>query len=146
MNKIITLFSLLFLIGNQAVLAGQNGHGHHADAMEKSVEVYIISPKNGATVSSPVTVVFGLKGMGIAPAGVDNEHTGHHHLLINTGLPPANKPIPSDANHHHFGKGQTETRLELAPGEHTLQLLIGNHAHMQHGEPIASEKITITVE
>jgi len=146
MNKTITLFSLLLLAGSQVVLASPGGHGHHVDTMEKSVEVYIISPKNGATVSSPVTVVFGLRGMGIAPAGVDKAHTGHHHLLIDTGLPPANEPIPSDANHHHFGKGQTETRLELTPGEHTLQLLIGNHSHMQHAKPIVSEKITITIE
>ncbi|MBN4069070.1 DUF4399 domain-containing protein [Beggiatoa alba] len=146
MNKIIILFSLFFLAGNQAVLAASDGHEKHSDAMEKSVEVYIISPKNGATVASPVTVVFGLKGMGIAPAGVENEHTGHHHLLIDTGIPPSDKPIPSDANHHHFGKGQTETRLELTPGKHTLQLLIGNHSHMQHAKPIVSEKITITIE
>jgi len=129
-----------------ATLAGHHEEGHDADAMKKSVEAYIISPKNGDTVSSPVTVVFGLKGMGVAPAGVDQEHTGHHHLLIDTGTPPSDQPIPSDKNHHHFGKGQTETSIELTPGEHTLQLLIGDHSHMQHTDPVVSEKITINVE
>lgn len=146
MNKVIAILALLTLASSHTAFAGHHEHGHHADAMKKSVEAYIISPKNGETVTNPVTVVFGLKGMGIAPAGVDKAHTGHHHLLIDTGIPPASDPIPSDENHRHFGKGQTETSLELSPGEHTLQLLIGNHSHMQHAEPIVSEQITITVK
>ena len=108
--------------------------------------VYIISPGNGATVSSPVLVQFGLSQMGIAPAGVDIENTGHHHLLLDTGLPPLDKPIPSDANHLHFGKGQTETRLELTPGQHTLQLILGDYTHTPHNPPIISEKITVIVQ
>ncbi|NIO39587.1 MAG: DUF4399 domain-containing protein, partial [Burkholderiales bacterium] len=89
-------------------------------------EVYIISPQDGDTVSSPVTVRFGLKGMGIAPAGIDKPNTGHHHLLIDTDLPALDGPVPNDTNHKHFGGGQTETIIELAPGKHTLQLIMGD--------------------
>ena len=109
--------------------------------------VYIISPTDGATVSSPVTVQFGLKGMGVAPAGIEKEKTGHHHLLIDvTELPPLDEPIPADANHKHFGGGQTEVTLELPPGSHTLQLLLGDQNHIPHEPPVLSEKITITVQ
>ncbi|WP_166263384.1 DUF4399 domain-containing protein [Marinobacter caseinilyticus] len=109
--------------------------------------VYFISPEDGQTVNSPVTIRFGLYGMGVAPAGVDRTGTGHHHLLIDTDVPlPAGRAIPSDDRHRHFGGGQTETRLELAPGQHTLQLLIGDMHHVPHQPPVMSEKITITVE
>jgi len=109
--------------------------------------VYIISPAHGEVVSSPVQVRFGLRGMGVAPAGVDKEHTGHHHLLIDVAeLPALDQPVPSDANHRHFGKGQTEVEVALQPGEHTLQLLLGNMAHMPHSPAVVSEKITIRVE
>ena len=109
-------------------------------------EVYFIEPADGATVSNPVTVIFGLKGMGVAPAGVEKDKTGHHHLLIDTGMPDLDSPIPSDDNHHHFGGGQTQTSVELAPGTHTLQLLLGDWSHIPHNPPVASEVITITVE
>lgn len=109
-------------------------------------EVYFINPKDGETVTSPVTIKFGLKNMGIAPAGVSNENTGHHHLLIDTELPPLDKPIPADDKHVHFGKGQTETSLQLAPGKHTLQLLLGDHTHTPHNPPVLSKPITITVK
>jgi len=120
-------------------------------AMDKSpspegAELYIVSPANGDTVSSPVTVVFGLKGMGVAPAGADIENTGHHHLIIDAPLPDLDLPIPADDNHKHFGKGQTETTIELAPGKHTLQLLLGNFIHVPHDSEVASEVIEITVE
>ena len=109
--------------------------------------VYIISPTDGATVSSPVTVQFGLKGMGVAPAGIEKDKTGHHHLLIDVAeLPPLDEPIPADANHKHFGGGQTEVTLELPPGSHTLQLLLGDQNHIPHEPPVLSEKITITVQ
>lgn len=109
--------------------------------------VYFITPANGEVVKSPVTVKFGLKGMGLAPAGVDNPKTGHHHLLIDVAkLPPLDSPIPADANHRHFGGGQTETSIDLAPGTHTLQLLLGDMNHIPHDPPILSEKITITVK
>ena len=108
--------------------------------------VYIISPANGAVVTSPVTVKFGLKGMGVAPAGVDKKDTGHHHLLIDSELPALNKAIGKDDKHLHFGGGQTETTLLLTPGQHTLQLILGDKAHFPHKPPVVSEKITITVK
>jgi len=112
-----------------------------------SAEVYFISPKDGATVSSPVTVQFGLKGMGVAPAGVKFENTGHHHLLIDTDAPAdSSQPLPVSDNVRHFGKGQTETTLELKPGKHTLQLLLGDQNHTPHNPPVISKKITITVK
>jgi len=106
---------------------------------------YIIDPADGAQVTSPVTVRFGLKGMGVAPAGLEAPHTGHHHLIIDSELPPLNQPVPKDERHIHFGGGQTETTVELPPGQHTLQLLLGDHLHVPHNPPVVSEKITITV-
>ena len=111
----------------------------------KDVELYIISPADGATVASPVTVRFGLRGMGIAPAGVAMENTGHHHLLIDAAPPAFNMPVPADANHVHFGKGQTEAQVTLAPGKHTLQLLLADHLHIPHDPPVLSKAITISV-
>ena len=112
----------------------------------EGARVYIVSPQNGATVSSPVKVIFGLEGMGVAPAGVEKAKTGHHHLIIDADLPPANEPVPADDNHRHFGGGQTEFTIDLAPGTHTLQLIMGDHNHVPHDPPVASEKITITVK
>ena len=109
-------------------------------------EVFIISPTNGANVTSPVTVVFGLKGMGVAPAGVEKVGTGHHHLLIDTDLPDLSYAVPNDPHHIHFGGGQTQANIALAPGTHTLQLLLADHNHQPHDPPIISEKITIIVE
>jgi hypothetical protein len=108
--------------------------------------VYFLSPANGATVTSPFTIRFGLRGMGVAPAGVATANTGHHHLLIDVAdLPADNQPIPNDATHRHFGAGQTETELTLDPGKHTLQLVLGDLAHIPHQPPVRSEKITVTV-
>ena len=115
-------------------------------AAPKDAELYFIWPQDGATVKSPVTVRFGLRGMGVAPAGVAMENTGHHHLLIDAELPPQDMPVPADANHVHFGKGQTEAAVTLAPGRHRLQLLLGDHRHIPHDPPVASKPITITVE
>ena len=110
-------------------------------------EVYIVSPKDGATVGQSVTVVFGLKGMGVAPAGVKKEGTGHHHLLVDVkDLPAAGQPIPLDDNHLHFGKGQTETTLKLSPGTHTLQLEMGDENHVPFDPAVVSKKITIHVK
>ncbi len=110
------------------------------------VQLYIISPKDGETVTSPVTVRFGLRGMGIAPAGVAFENTGHHHLLIDSELPALDRPIPADANHVHFGKGQTEAVITLTPGRHRLQLLLADHLHIPHDPPVTSKPVTITVQ
>jgi len=106
---------------------------------------YIIAPMNGAVVENPVRVVFGLTGAGVIPAGIEREGAGHHHLLIDTDLPNLDAAIPADENHRHFGGGQTETELELAPGTHTLQLLLGDERHIPHDPPIMSERITIQV-
>lgn len=111
----------------------------------KDVELYIISPKDGETVTSPVTVRFGLRGMGVAPAGVSMENTGHHHLLIDTAPPALNLPVPADDNHVHFGKGQTEAVVKLAPGRHKLQLLLADHLHIPHDPPVISKPVTVIV-
>lgn len=108
--------------------------------------VYFIAPADGEVVSSPVRVVFGLKGIGVAPAGIELSNTGHHHLLVDTGLPSFDLPVPADEHHLHFGLGQTETVVELTPGEHRLQLLLGDHLHVPHDPPVLSEVITIQVE
>ena len=109
--------------------------------------VYIIEPVDGQTVSQRFKVKFGLSGMGVAPAGINQENTGHHHILINGEvLPDMTKPLPATDKIRHFGGGQTETELVLPPGKHTLQLLLGNYAHIPHDKPVLSEKITITVK
>ena len=109
-------------------------------------EVYIIAPLDGATVKSPVTVRFGLKGMGVAPAGVKFENSGHHHLLIDTDAPvDPSQPLPASEQIVHFGKGQTEASVTLTQGKHTLQLLLGDMNHVPHNPPVMSKKITVTV-
>jgi hypothetical protein len=108
--------------------------------------VYIISPRDGETVSSPVRVVFGLSGAGVAPAGIVKENTGHHHLLIDTAAPTLDLPIPADATHVHFGGGQTETTVTLTPGRHTLQLLLADELHVPHDPPLISDVVTIDVQ
>lgn len=119
----------------------------HMSAAPDGAEVYFVQPSDGDTVQSPFTVVFGLRNMGVAPAGIEKEGTGHHHLLINTEVPEdLSQPLPATDQVKHFGGGQTETELTLPPGEHTLQLLLGNYAHVPHSEPVMSEQITITVE
>jgi hypothetical protein len=107
--------------------------------------VYFIDLKNGDTLPSKATIHFGLHGMGVAPAGIDRENSGHHHLLIDTGLPPLDQPIPNDFNHLHFGAGQTEAEVDLPPGEHTLQLLLGDKGHIPHSPPVMSDPIRIRV-
>jgi Domain of unknown function (DUF4399) len=120
--------------------------GYTKVAASAGAAVYFIHLKNGDTVTSPVTVQFGLKGMGVAPAGVEKAGTGHHHLLVDLAALDANAPLPADDNHRHFGAGQTETLLALKPGVHTLQLLLGDQNHIPHHPPVMSERITITVK
>jgi hypothetical protein len=111
-------------------------------------EVYFIAPQNGAKLHSPVTIKFGLKGMGIAPAGIKFDNTGHHHLLVDTDLSDVklDAPMPATDKIVHFGKGQTETTLTLAPGKHTLQLVFADYLHQSFDPPLTSKKITVTVD
>jgi len=139
MNKLVVLAALAL---GSAVALAQTPRTPSA----QGAELYFISPADNATVTGPVTVRFGLKGMGVAPAGIQLADTGHHHLLVDADVPPLDKPIPADANHVHFGKGQTETTLTLAPGKHTLQLILGDHLHVPHQPAVLSQKITITVK
>ena len=135
----IALFAFSILFAGAGIAGGPT-------ASPDGASVYIISPAAGATVSSPVRVVFGLRGMGVAPAGTDKANTGHHHLIIDTDLPADNAPVPADAQHVHFGGGQTEVTVELSPGQHSLQLLLGDMNHVPHDPPVYSDKITITVK
>jgi hypothetical protein len=136
-NILSFLLSVFFLMPLSAV--------EKSSSPDKAM-LYIISPQDGDTVSSPVKVIFGLNGMGVAPAGIKMKNTGHHHLLIDLAqLPDINLPIPSDDHHRHFGKGQTEAFVELDKGEHTLQLILGDHMHVPHEPPIISKKIRIKV-
>jgi hypothetical protein len=108
--------------------------------------VYFVSPADGETVSNPVSIVFGIDGMTVAPAGQDVPDSGHHHLLVDVGPPDLGSPIPKDENHIHFGDGSTSTEITLPPGEHTLQLLLGDYLHIPHDPPLVSDPITILVE
>jgi len=136
----------MFVVTAALALAATVASAQDRMASPADAQVYIISPKDGAKVSSPVTVQFGLKAMGIAPAGVKIENTGHHHLLIDSDAPTdLSQPLPASEKVVHFGKGQTETTVKLTPGKHTLQLLLGDSTHVPHNPPVISKKITITV-
>jgi len=147
MKRILSIIAAVTMVGAPAFAGGETPA--NPDAV-----VYFVNLEDGQTVASPVNVVFGLRGMGVAPAGTEKEMTGHHHLFINRpplgegedGADELANGIPSDENHKHFGGGQTETVVELPPGEHTLQLVLGDAGHVPHSTPIVSEVITITVE
>lgn len=109
-------------------------------------KVSILEPTDGATVKSPVTVKFGVEGMEVVPAGTDEPNSGHHHLFIDSNLEDPSAPVPSDANHIHYGKGQTEVQVDLTPGKHTLQDVFADKNHIPHDPPVESEVVTITVE
>ncbi|MBT2971452.1 MAG: DUF4399 domain-containing protein [Candidatus Thiodiazotropha sp. (ex Ctena orbiculata)] len=136
----ITFAVILYLIGNIGL----------AHTPPEGARVFFIGLEDGAVVSSPVTLKFGIEKFGITPAGTKGKrrHTaGHHHLLVDLNQPPdLDEPIPRDAQHIHFDQGETEVQLELSPGRHTLQLLLGDEDHEPHDPPLISEKITITVE
>jgi len=142
MPKQLQLISLS-LLGLAGLLAAQETARTPAP---QGATAYIQAPANGATVRSPVTVRFGLRGVGVAPAGVNLPNTGHHHLLIDvTAMPSFDMPLPATDAIRHFGLGQTETEIELPPGQHTLQLVLGDSLHTPHDPPIVSNRITITV-
>jgi len=117
-----------------------------ATPISTEASVYIVSPSHGQVVTSPVTVIFGLSGAGVAPAGIDKKNTGHHHLIVNAETPNMKNKIASDENHRHFGGGQTQTTLELSPGKHTLQLVLGDKSHLPHHPPVVSKVIEIVVK
>ena len=148
MRPLSLLLAASALVSATAIAA--DGAAPVAGARQKAPHgagVSIVSPKNGATVGQDVTVKFAVKGIEIKPAGDATPGTGHHHLLIDAKeLPPLNAPIPNDATHKHYGKGQTEDTIHLEPGKHTLQLDFGDTAHLQFDPPIVSKKITITVK
>ena len=110
-----------------------------------SEKVYFINLQDGDVLKSPFLVQFGLEGKGIAPAGVDIQNTGHHHLLINVDEIDYSSPIPSTSQHLHFGLGQTETNLDLPSGKHKLQLILGDKYHVPHQPPLVSKIIEVTV-
>jgi hypothetical protein len=114
--------------------------------MPENAKVYIIWPADGQVIpGGKFWVRMGLSGAGVAPAGIEKQYTGHHHLLVDVDLPPLNEEIPNDKNHLHYGLGQTEAHLELPPGRHTLQMLFADDAHLPHNPPLYSKKITIIV-
>ena len=145
--KTITCAAVALMLGTGIASAGETPSA-------PGTEVYFVTLEDGATVSGPVKVVFGLNGMGVAPAGTEAEGTGHHHLFVNRaafGDGPDDADIiangiPGDDNHIHYGKGQTETVLDLGPGTHTLQMVFGDLFHVPHNPPVVSNVITITVE
>ncbi len=137
MKKLLVLASLL-------VSSLAFGQGIERTPAPENAELYIVSPLDGAVIEGDVTVVFGLKNMGVAPAGVDRESTGHHHLLIDKEELPA-PDVPMGGDVKHFGGGQTQTTIALPPGKHTLQLILGDMYHVPHDPIVVSEKITITV-
>ena len=141
------LLLTLALTGLTATAMAADAPGLPATPAPAGAAVYIISPTDGATVGQHVTVRFGLKGMGVAPAGIGKERTGHHHLLVDVEqLPAAGQLIPNDAQHIHFGGGQTETTITLTPGTHTLQLELGDAHHVPFDPPLVSKRITIHVK
>ncbi len=141
MKKVVLLTAMLILGG--VVSANELISKSPANA-----RVYFISPQAGQTVQKKLTVRFGLVGMGVAPAGVNQKNTGHHHLLIDSAIESIDLTtiLPATEKIRHFGGGQTEIDLELSPGTHTLQLLLGNYVHIPHDEPVVSQKITIQVQ
>jgi Domain of unknown function (DUF4399) len=120
--------------------------GPKRTASPAGAKVFFVEPKNGAEVTSPVALKFGIEGMEVLPAGTEKQNSGHHHVLIDTKLTDLANPIPADDNHKHFGKGQTETTVDLKPGKHTLQLVLGDHNHIVHDPVVQSEVVTITVK
>ena len=146
MRTIAYVFAALLssMVAANLALAQSNATGGPTPS-PAGARVYFVDLKDGATIGAQTTIHFGLHGMGVAPAGSDKANSGHHHLLIDTELPPLDEPIPSDPNHMHFGAGQTEVDLTLTPGPHTLQLLLGDKNHIPHSPPVVSELIHVTV-
>ncbi|WP_028484116.1 DUF4399 domain-containing protein [Thioalkalivibrio sp. ALE17] len=147
MKPALTRLSTLLVLTGGLALAG-SAMGSDRIAPPDGAKAYFISPQDGETLESPVRVQMGLRGMGVAPAGVEMDNTGHHHLLVNKPLDEVDldASLPFSDHKRHFGGGQTEGELELEPGEYTLQLLFMDYRHISFDPPVVSEKITITVE
>ncbi len=152
MRTLILIFFMFFIVAceqepTQAPSALTSKHRDTAPLASSHPQVYFVNLQHGDVVASPLRIVFGLSGKGVAPAGIDVDGTGHHHLLINTQIDAhrLGEPLPADERHVHFGGGQTEAVIELPPGEHTLQLILGDAAHVPFSPSIESERITITV-
>ncbi|NNE23378.1 MAG: DUF4399 domain-containing protein [Rhizobiales bacterium] len=147
MKKLLSAAAIIALALTGPAMAGET-------PAPEGASVYFVNLEDGATVKSPVKVVFGLTGMGVAPAGTEKANTGHHHILIDRaplgkgpdGADEFDANLPADENHKHFGGGQTEMMLELPAGKHTLQLVLGDKDHIPHNPPVTSPVITITVE
>ncbi|MGH1574212.1 DUF4399 domain-containing protein [Methylobacterium sp. P31] len=135
--------ALVLLLTASAVIAQERKGG--PTPSPPGAAVYFVDVKNGSTLPPKTTIHFGLRNMGVAPAGMDRPNSGHHHLLIDAPMPAADRPIPNDFNHMHFGAGQTEAEIELTPGEHTLQLLLADKDHFLHNPPVVSEVIKVRV-
>ena len=143
-----------FVIALSAALGLASAVSAQGTPAPDGARVYFVNLEDGDTVSSPVTVIFGLEGMGVAPAGTERENTGHHHLLLNRpplgqgpdGAEELEYGLPADDNHIHFGGGQTQVTLDLEPGQHTMQLVMGDLNHVPHATPVTSDVITITVK
>ncbi len=136
------LLAVLALAATAGVAAGEDLR----QPSPPGAKVFIIEPADGAVLSSPLNVRFGISGMALSPAGTHAEHAGHHHVLIDQKLTDPMAPIPADEHHRHFGKAQTEASIALPPGQHTLQLVLGDHNHVPHNPPVVSDVINITVK
>jgi len=156
--KFTTIFLLVFVAGFITSSFVTHNYSKNFNEQKKNLSfnekkteglkkyIYIISPRDGDEVTSPVKIIFGLKGMGVAPSGIKRKNTGHHHLLINLEkIPDLNFPLPSNKNLIHFGSGQTETELKLKKGVNTLQLILGDYIHKPHETPLISNRIKINV-
>jgi hypothetical protein len=142
-NVVAASSAFLLLLGPQGIAQDKM---FESKSVPEGARVYIIWPANGQVIrGGKFWLRMGLSGMGVAPAGVDKPNTGHHHLLIDAPLPPLDQPIPNDKNHLHFGAGQTEVRIELPPGRHTLQLVLGDAQHVPFKPELVSKVVTVVV-
>src|SRR3954462_14145046 len=146
MNPTASTVALIFgaVVISGLAWAQQGEHGGPTPSPQGAA-VHFVGLNDGAKLPTRVTIRFGLRDMGVAPAGLERANSGHHHLLIDTELPPLDKPIPNDFNHLHFGAGQTEAEVTLKPGPHTLQLLLGDKDHIPHNPPVMSSRIKVVV-
>jgi hypothetical protein len=144
MRRTLTMLCTLLML---AAAGGGAAHGQNGPRTPSppGARVFFVNVKDGATIPPNATIRFGVEGMKVVPASVNEPNTGHHHLIIDSDTPPLDTELPSDRKHLHFGSGQTETEIDLPPGKHTLQLVFGDMNHIPHDPPVVSERITVTV-